>query len=440
MYHKCPVHQMDVANAFLHGDLHETFYMSQPRGFKDSLHPNHVCLLKKAINGLKQAPRQWFNTFSAYLLSLGFNHSQSDHSLIILSTTHLQIYLVIYVDDILVSGTDDTAVQSFIDQISSKFTMKFLGYAHIYISWYSIQTYSNHYFLSQTPYALSILYQAGLQQCKPLSNPSNTKPATIPFFDPIIHNPLIYKQLTRSLQYLTITRPDIAYAVNVLCQHMHAPQPTHFHLLKRLFQYIQGTPHFGLPIVADSLQLRSFFDVDWASDIITRRSTTGYCSFLGSTLISWSVKKQHIVACSSTEAEYRAIAVATADILWLCRLLTEFNVSPSASTIFHCDNMLAIALANNTIFHAWTKHIEIDHHFLRDHIQAKHVRARQQDWWLIETVDESFHYGCLGRHNISGGIPAKKYGKPSLFSKQIAVFSPPVSQAENVYNARNTGG
>ncbi|XP_020671938.1 uncharacterized protein LOC110091964 [Dendrobium catenatum] len=117
--------------------------------------------------------------------------------------------------------------------------------------------------------------------------------------------------------YLTITRPDIAYAVNVLCQHMHDPQSTHFHLLKRLLRYIQGTAHFGLPIFADSLQLRSLSDADWAGDTVTRRSTFGYCTFLGSTLISWSVKRQHTIARSSTEAEYRAVAAATTDILWL---------------------------------------------------------------------------------------------------------------------------
>lgn len=110
MSHKWPVHQMDVANAFLHGELNETVYMSQPRGFEDSIHPSHVCLLKKVIYSLKQAPRQWFNTFSAHLLSCGFQHSQSDHSLLILSKPQLKLYLLIYVDGILIAGPDDSAV------------------------------------------------------------------------------------------------------------------------------------------------------------------------------------------------------------------------------------------------------------------------------------------------------------------------------------------
>ncbi|PKU68057.1 Retrovirus-related Pol polyprotein from transposon TNT 1-94 [Dendrobium catenatum] len=290
MFHKWPVHQMDVSNAFLHGDLNETVYMTQPRGFEDNMHPTYVCLLKKAIYGLKQAPRQWFNTFSTYLLSHGFCHSQSDHSLLTLSSAQLQIYLVIYVDDILITGNNEAAVQKFILQISSQFTMKYLGHAHTFLG-IQIQTFLDHYFLSQTSYALSILSQAGFQNCKPLSNPSSTKEITTPFSDPIIHNPLKYRQLTGSLQYLTITRPDLAYAVNVLCQHMHDPQQLHYHLLRRLLRYIHGTAHFGLPIYGDSLELSSFSDADWASDITTRRSTTGYCSFLGSTLVSWSVKK-----------------------------------------------------------------------------------------------------------------------------------------------------
>ncbi|PKU81304.1 Retrovirus-related Pol polyprotein from transposon TNT 1-94 [Dendrobium catenatum] len=164
---------------------------------------------------------------------------------------------------------------------------------------------------------------------------------------------------------------------------MHDPLPPHFYLLKRLLRYIRGTLHYGLPITKTNLTLKSFSDADWAGDPLTRKSISGYCSFLGETLISWTVKKQRTVSRSSTESEYRALAALTTDIVWLRRLLTEFGISQSYPTDLYCDNMSAIALANNPMFHSRTKHIEIDQKFLRDHIQQNNIRLHP-----ISTIDQ----------------------------------------------------
>ncbi|PKU70211.1 Retrovirus-related Pol polyprotein from transposon TNT 1-94 [Dendrobium catenatum] len=164
---------------------------------------------------------------------------------------------------------------------------------------------------------------------------------------------------------------------------MHDPRPMHFYLLKRLLRYIQGTLHYGLPITKTNLILKSFSDADWAGDPLTRKSTSGYCSFLGDSLISWTVRKQRTVSRSSTESEYRALAELTTDIVWLRRLLNEFGVSQSYPTNLYCDNMTAIAFANNPVFHSRTKHIEIDQKFLRDHIQLNNIRLHP-----ISTVDQ----------------------------------------------------
>ncbi|KAI0507326.1 hypothetical protein KFK09_013448 [Dendrobium nobile] len=155
---------------------------------------------------------------------------------------------------------------------------------------------------------------------------------------------------------------------------MHNPLPDHTYLLKRFLRYIKGTLDFGLPITKTDLQLRTFSDADWAGNPSSRKSTTGYCTFLGQTLISWAVKKQTTVARSSTESEYRALTAATADIIWIKRLLTDFNVEMPTSSDLYCDNTSAIALANNPVFHARTKHIEIDHRFIRDQIQNNRIR------------------------------------------------------------------
>ncbi|PKU62304.1 putative mitochondrial protein [Dendrobium catenatum] len=215
---------------------------------------------------------------------------------------------------------------------------------------------------------------AQLTRCNQLSNPTCTKLPQVIQPDPILGDPTMYRKLTGALQYLCLTRPDIAYSVNLLSQHMHQPMPEHTYLLKRLLRYIKGTLQYGIPITKSNLLLTSFSDADWASDPISRKSTTGYCSFLGDSLISWTVKKQTTVARSSTESEYRALAALTADIAWLRRLLTDFGISQDKPTELFCDNTSAIALANNPVFHARTKHIEIDHRFVRDHIQQQNIR------------------------------------------------------------------
>ncbi|PKU80093.1 Retrovirus-related Pol polyprotein from transposon TNT 1-94 [Dendrobium catenatum] len=150
---------------------------------------------------------------------------------------------------------------------------------------------------------------------------------------------------------------------------MHHPRNCDFNTLKRLLRYIQGTISFGLPITHGELQLRTYTDADWAADTTDRKSTTGSCTFLGPNLLTWTVKKQTTVAKSSTEAEYRALSSATSDVLWLRRLAAEFNIPQSAPTTIFCDNTSAIALSNNPVFHARTKHIEIDYHFISGHIQ-----------------------------------------------------------------------
>ncbi|PKU71363.1 Retrovirus-related Pol polyprotein from transposon TNT 1-94 [Dendrobium catenatum] len=373
LFHKWPIQQLDVANAFLHGDINEITYMTQPRGFEDSSNPDHVCRLRKAIYGLRQAPRQWYTTFTSYLLLLGFKHSQADPSLLSLHNNHIHIYLLVYVDDILITGNDPDAIKTLVTQLQSKFTMKNLGNAHHFLG-IAIESSPDKYFLSQTTYAQSILRIAELQKCNSVSNPLATKTPDVSPTDPPCFSTTAYRRIIGSLQYLTLTRPDIAYAVNMLSQHMHCPEVHHTALLKKLLRYIQGTLAYGLPITRSNLTLRTYSDADWASDPITRKSTTGFCTFLGDTLISWTVKKQATVSRSSTESEYRALASATADTIWIKKLLTDFLINHSQPVDLFCDNTSTIALANNPVFHARTKHIEIDQRFVRDHIQNKVIR------------------------------------------------------------------
>ncbi|KAI0510739.1 hypothetical protein KFK09_011348 [Dendrobium nobile] len=356
--------------------------MRQPKRFEDSLHPHHVCLLRKAIYGLRQAPRQWYTTFSNYLTQLGYHHSKSDPSLLTFRKGSAHIFLLVYVDDILVTGNDEEAISDFFTKLHTAFTLKHLGHANHFLG-IKIQHTADTYFLSQQSYANSIIQQSNLLKCNPVANPSSTKPPSDISVDPNLSDSSLYRQLTGALQYLTITRPDIAYAVNNLSQHMHDPQPTHFFMLKRLLRYIKGTAHFRLPITKSDLCLRTYSDADWASDLVTRKSTSGYCTFLGNTLISRAIKKQTTVSRSSTASEYRALAAATADTIWLKRLFTDLQIPHTQPIDLYCDNTSAIALANNPVFHARTKHIEIDHRFLRENITNNHIRLLP-----IKTVDQ----------------------------------------------------
>ncbi|GAV90077.1 hypothetical protein CFOL_v3_33486 [Cephalotus follicularis] len=151
---------------------------------------------------------------------------------------------------------------------------------------------------------------------------------------------------------------------------MSAPRTTHFSAVFRILWYLKGTLFHGLHFSSESsLALHAFCDADWAGDPTDRRSTTGYCFFLGTSLISWRSKKQTVVSRSSTEAEYRALAYATSELLWIRWLLQDMGVSQSTSTPIYCDNQSAIQIAHNDVFHERTKHIEIDYHLVRHHLQ-----------------------------------------------------------------------
>ncbi|PKU63096.1 Retrovirus-related Pol polyprotein from transposon TNT 1-94 [Dendrobium catenatum] len=382
LHHAWPLHQLDVSNAFLHGTLSHTVHMKQPIGFVDSIHPDYVCRLKKALYGLKQSPREWFATLTGHLHSLGFKISSSDPSLLIYNKNGIQMYFLVYVDDIILTGNCSNAIKSLLDNLKTTFTMRDLGSLSQFLGIQTVQTsYGIH--LNQSRFAQSKLECAGMSNCKAVSTPSQLKCSTTNDSNASFENPTLYRQLAGCLQYLTLTRPDIAYTVNKVCQHMKNPTNAHFEGLKRLLRYVHGTLHHGLPLYRDKPILRSYADSDWAGDPADRKSTSGYCNFLGSSLISWSVKKQNTVARSSTEAEYRALASAAAEITWIRRLLQELNCTQEAATPLFCDNTSAIALANNPVFHARTKHIEVDCHYIRncvkDHIiQIQHISTKDQ--------------------------------------------------------------
>ena len=281
-------------------------------------------------------------------------------------------YLLVYVDDILLTGSNSSLLQSLITLLSSEFKLRDLGSAHYFLG-IEVTPTNMGLMLTQHKYALDILSHFGMSTYKPVDTPvsafKNGLLPSEPFSDSTR-----FRQIIGALQYLTFIRPDICYAVNKVCQFMHAPTESHWVVVKRILRYVKGTSSFGLHLThgsslslhGSSLSLHGFTDADWAGSIDDQKSTGGYIVFYGTTPISWKSGKQRTVARSSTEAEYKALVDGTTEVLWLRYLLTNLCFSPSSATTIWCDNLGAIYLSINPVFHARKKYVEVDYHFVRD--------------------------------------------------------------------------
>ncbi|GJW08305.1 putative RNA-directed DNA polymerase [Tanacetum coccineum] len=387
-----PLRQLDIQNAFLHGNLKEQVYMKQPPGFIDPQRPNHVCLLHKSLYGLKQAPRAWFERLSKALFDLGFKGSKTDPSLFIYSRGDTLLYILVYVDDIIVTGNNKGTIDNIICQLGSAFALKDLGPLNYFLG-IEIVPHVSGILLSQKKYILELLQSAGLSNCNPVSSPMVTSSSLSLDDSTAFSNPVKYRQVVGSLQYVTLSRPDIAFAVNKVCQYMHAPTENHWSAVKRILRYLHGTVEHGMLIRRSSgstlqaftdvlwkgnpdTSLEAFSDADWAGDSDDRRSTGGFAIYLGSNLISWTARKQRTVSRSSTEAEYKALADTVAELTWLQALLNELGIRSSSTPILWCDNLGATYLSANPIFHARTKHVEIDYHFVREKVAQGDLRVQ----------------------------------------------------------------
>ncbi|XP_019160565.1 PREDICTED: uncharacterized protein LOC109157127 [Ipomoea nil] len=207
-----------------------------------------------------------------------------------------------------------------------------------------------------------ILKRASMSDCKPLTTPASVSQAESS--DELYDNPNQYRTLAGALQYLTVTRPDLSYAVNRLCLFMHSPTIDHWKLLKRVLRYVKATVDFGLRLTASSsTDFHAVLDSDWVGCSIDRKSTSGFAVFCGSNLVLWVCHKQKTVARSSTEAEYKALADVSVKVTWIVSLLREIGFSLGATLRLWCDNLGAAYLCANPVFHVRTKHVEINFQF-----------------------------------------------------------------------------
>ncbi|KAL9227769.1 hypothetical protein vseg_003420 [Gypsophila vaccaria] len=358
---------MDVHNAFLHRDLVEEVYMRLPPGFGHGLQ-GKVFRLRKSLYGLRQEPRCWYAKLAQALCSYGFSYSPSDHSLFIYRKGDIVINILIYVDDLVIAGNDGEAINTFKAYLNKCFRMKDLGKLKYFLG-LEVARNSTGIFLCQRKYTLDLLSETGLLGSKPATVPMDEKHNLESSLTPLFSDPTQYRRLVGKLIYLTLTRPEISYVVHLLSWFMKAPSQSHWDAVLRVLRYVKGQPGQGILLRANaSLELEAYCDADWGGSTTTRRSLTAYYIFLGGSPISWKTKQQATVSLSSPESEYRAMASATCEILWLKGLLRSLGIDHSKPVPLHCDSQAALHIANNPVFHERTKHIEIDCHFVRDEI------------------------------------------------------------------------
>ncbi|GJS25008.1 putative ribonuclease H-like domain-containing protein [Tanacetum coccineum] len=324
--------------------IEEEVYVSQPSGFMDPYFPNRVYKVEKALYGLHQAPRAWYETLSNYLLENGFRRGTIDKTLFIKKIKNNILLIQVYVDDIIFGSTKKSLSTEFEQLMHKRFQISSMGELTFFLG---LQTAS-------TP----------MEAHKPLSKNADGT-------DVDVH---LYRSMIGLLMYLTSSRLDIMFAVCACLRFQIQPKASHMHAVKRIFRYLKGQPNLGLWYPKDSpMDLIAYSDSDYAGASLDRKSTTGGCQFLGCRLISWQYKKQIVVANSTTEAEYITASHCCGQVLWLQNQLLDFGYN-FMQTKIHVDNESAIYVIKNPIYHLKTKHIEIRHHFIRDSYEKRLIK------------------------------------------------------------------
>lgn len=364
------IHQMDVVTAFLIPDLEEEIYMVQPEGFdgKEGL----VCKLQKGLYGLKQSARIW----NARLRPLGFQQSSCDPCIYINNSSG--IITAIWVDNLIILGKDLSFIDKVKDRLRAEFEMKDLGELQYFLGIQVLRNRSKRQLhINQSGYINSILERFGMEDSKPTPTPIATGTTLHKATD---SDALVdlkpYQSLVGSQMYAMLcTRPDIAYAVSQVSRHGSAPTATHQSTGKRGFRYLNTTSTIGITYDGShGLELEAYCDADYAASE-GRKSMMAFLFKLAGAAVSWMSKLEPTVAISSTESEYMALLQAVKESIWIQRFLKElgrYSMVKNVDRIME-DNQGAIALAHNPEYHARTKHIDVQYHFVRECVEMGKV-------------------------------------------------------------------
>jgi hypothetical protein len=370
------VHHMDVKSAFLNGDLAEEVYVSQPPGYIAIGKEQQVLKLSKALYGMRQAPRAWYAKLHDTLDKLGFTRSPLEHAVYRRGSSTSFLLVGVYVDDLIITGTEAAAIQEFKSQMQELFKMSDLGLLSYYLG-IEVSQAGGEITLCQRSYAAKILEAAGMTSCNSCSTPMECRLKLVKEDGSKAFDATLYRSVIGSLRYLVNTRPDIAHAVGMVSRFMEKPSTNHWAAVKQILRYIQGTKDYGCRYRAGhaSPVLLGYSDSDHAGDVGDRKSTSGQVYFLGNNLVTWSSQKQKCVATSSCEAEYIAASNATCQGIWLSRLLGEMEGTEPSMFKLLINNKSAIALAKNPVHHDRSKHIDVKYHSIREHIEKGRVEV-----------------------------------------------------------------
>ena len=344
--------------------------MDIPPGFETKATMNKVCKLKKSLYGLKQSPRAWFDRFNKTVKKYGYSQCQAYHTLFIKHSNKGKLeILIVYVDDIILIGDYEDELIKLKTLLAKEFETKDLGSLKYFLGM-EVARSRKGISLSQRKYVLDLLKEIGMLGCKPAETPMDSSTKLGANKDSVPVDKGRYQRLVGKLIYLSHTRPDIGFSVSVVSQFMNDPTEEHMEAVNRILRYLKMTPGKGLYFRKNTRKdIEVFVDADWAGSITDRRSTSGYCTYVWGNLVTWRSKKQLVVSRSSTEAEFRAMALRICEGIWLERLMRELGILTSEPMKVFCDNQLAINIAKNPVHHDRTKHVEIDRHFIKEKIE-----------------------------------------------------------------------
>lgn len=414
------IHAMDAIAAFLNSVLKETIFMELPDGhFEKEKAEGKVARLRKAVYGLKQLARCWSDEVKAKFIAIGLKQNHFDPCLWYRKKGAKESLIYLHVDDMAISGNE---IEEIKDTLKLQWSMDDLGIARTIVGIEVKKLVDGSYSISQKHMIENILEKFNMKDCRPASTPfpggTKTERASDEDLRQFQRLNLPYRSLIGSLMYISVsTRPDITYSVGVLSQHLERPSLSTWNLALHVLRYLRGTTDLeirynkGGEIIEGNHSWsypECYVDSDWAGDKSSRRSTTGYLFSLNGAAISWRSRLQPTVALSSTEAEYRAATEAGQEVVRLRGLLQSINISQSDSTPLYCDNKGATDLAVKQIYHARTKHVEVQHHWIREKVSEGIIKLIHipSDLMKADLLTKALHPSLfLKFRQMSGLLP-----------------------------------